>query len=266
METQFNQIISNGKHNVFVDISWVMYRSYYVFSPDKFKKKSDEDTKNLQEKVAKGLSQIFSLDYEETLKKVTSSSSVETIVQKVEKNKVSELKTWMESNNISSGIIIDQDTKRYYPYYNLASNLIGFCGNDNQGLTGLEYYWEQTLAGTAGKITTTQDSHQDLMPNQDAQFFAAENGSNLTLTVDINIQSTVEKYLKQACITNKCGNGGNVIIMDPKTGDILAMATYPDYDLNTPFEPNKTLSDTWNNLSSQAQSDALQTMCRNTAI
>ena len=237
-----------------------------TINPDKFKKKSDEDTKNLQEKVAKGLSQIFSLDYEETLKKVTSSSSVETIVQKVEKNKVSELKTWMESNNISSGINIDQDTKRYYPYYNLASNLIGFCGNDNQGLTGLEYYWEQTLAGTAGKITTTQDSHQDLMPNQDAQFFAAENGSNLTLTVDINIQSTAEKYLKQACITNKCGNGGNVIIMNPKTGDILAMATYPDYDLNTPFEPNKTLSDTWNNLSSQAQSDALQTMWRNTAI
>lgn len=237
-----------------------------TINPDKFRKKTDDDTKKNQEKVATGLSQIFELDYDETLKKVTSKNTVETIIQKVEKNKVTELKKWMEDNNVSSGINIDEDTKRYYPYYNLASNLLGFCGSDNQGLTGLEYYWEQALSGTSGKITTTQDSHQDLMPNQDAQYFAAQNGSNLTLTIDINIQSIAEKYLEQACITNKCGNGGNVIIMDPNNADILAMATYPDYDLNKPFEPNEKLAETWDNLSSQAQSDALQSMWRNTAI
>lgn len=237
-----------------------------TINPEKFKKKSSEDTQKLQEKVATGLSQIFELDYEETLKKVTSTNTVETIIQKVEKNKVSELTKWMEENNVSSGINIDKDTKRYYPYYNLASNLLGFCGNDNQGLTGLEYYWEQVLSGTSGKITTTQDSHQDLMPNQDAQYFAAQNGSNLTLTIDINIQSIAEKYLEQACITNKCGNGGNVIVMDPNTADILAMATYPNYDLNTPFQPNEKIAETWNDLSTQAQSDALQSMWRNTAI
>ena len=183
-----------------------------TINPDKFRKKTDDDTKKNQEKVATGLSQIFELDYDETLKKVTSKNTVETIIQKVEKNKVTELKKWMEDNNVSSGINIDEDTKRYYPYYNLASNLLGFCGSDNQGLTGLEYYWEQALSGTSGKITTTQDSHQDLMPNQDAQYFAAQNGSNLTLTIDINIQSIAEKYLEQACITNKCGNGGNVLL------------------------------------------------------
>ena len=237
-----------------------------TINPDKFKRDTSDETKLYQEKIAKGLSDIFDLDYEETLQKVTSTNAVETIVQKVEKDKVTELNKWMEENKITAGINIDEDTKRYYPYYNLASNLIGFCGSDNQGLTGLEYYWDRTLAGTAGKITTTQDSRQDLMPNQDAQYFAAENGSNLTLTVDINIQSIAEKYLEQACITNKCGNGGNVIIMDPKTGDILAMATYPDYDLNTPFQPNDTLSEGWDDLSSKAQSEALQTMWRNTAI
>ena len=237
-----------------------------TINPDKFKKDTKEDTASYQEKVARGLSTIFELDYDETLAKVQSKNSVETIIQKVEKDKITELKKWMEENNISSGINIDEDTKRYYPYYNLASNLIGFCGSDNQGLTGLEYYWDRVLAGTAGKITTTQDSRQDLMPNQDAQYFAAENGSNLTLTIDINIQSIAEKYLEQACITNKCGNGGNVIIMDPKTGDILAMATYPDYDLNSPFQPNKTLADGWNDLSAKAQSEALQTMWKNTAI
>ena len=237
-----------------------------TINPDKFKKDTADETKLYQEKIAHGLSTIFELDYEETLKKVTSTNTVETIAQKVEKDKVSELNKWMSDNNISAGINIDEDTKRYYPYYNLASNLIGFCGSDNQGLTGLEYYWDQTLAGTAGKITTTQDSRQDLMPNQDAQYYAAENGSNLTLTIDINIQSIAEKYLEQACIANKCGNGGNVIIMDPKTGDILAMATYPDYDLNTPFQPNETMSNGWNDLSSKAQSEALQSMWRNTAI
>ena len=237
-----------------------------TINPEKFRKKTNDDTQKLQEKVATGLSEIFELNYDDTLKKVTSTNTVETIIQKVEKNKVSELKKWMEENNISSGINIDEDTKRYYPYYNLASNLLGFCGNDNQGLTGLEYYWDQVLSGTSGKITTTQDSHQDLMPNQDAQYFAAQNGSNLTLTIDINVQSTAEKYLEQACITNKCGNGGNVIVMDPNTGDILAMATYPNYNLNTPFQPNSKISSTWNNLSAQAQSDALQSMWRNTAI
>jgi len=237
-----------------------------TINPDKFKRKTDEDTKATQEKVAQGLADIFSLDYEETLAKVTSTNSVETIIQKVEKDKITELKKWMEESNISSGINIDEDTKRYYPYYNLASNLLGFCGSDNQGLTGLEYYWDKVLSGTAGKITTTQNSHQDLMPNQDAQYFAAENGSNLTLTIDINIQSIAEKYLEQACITNKCGNGGNVIIMNPKNGDILAMATYPDYDPNTPFTPNEVLAKDWDDMSTQAQSDALQLMWKNTAI
>ena len=237
-----------------------------TINPSKFIKKEDSDTKDCQEKVASGLSKIFELDYNETLAKVCSSNSVETIVQKVQKEKVSELQKWMEENKISSGINIDEDTKRYYPYYNLASNLIGFCGSDNQGLAGLEYYWDSTLAGTPGKITTAQNATQDLISNQDAQYYAPENGSNLTLTIDINIQSIAEKYLEQACITNKCGNGGNVIIMNPNNGDILAMATYPDYDLNTPFSPNETLSATWDSLSASAQSEALQSMWKNTAI
>ena len=237
-----------------------------TINPSKFKKKSDEDTKALQEKIATGLSTIFELDYQETLNKVSSTNSVETIIKRVEKDKVIQLQNWMKENSISSGINIDEDSKRYYPYSNLASNLIGFCGSDEQGLAGLEDYWDSTLAGTSGKITTTQDASQDLISNKDAQYYAAKNGSNLTLTVDINIQSIAEKYLEQACISNKCLDGGNVIIMDPNTGDILAMATYPDYNLNTPFKPNETLSKNWDTLSTSAQNDALQKMWKNTAI
>ena len=111
----------------------------------------EEKTKELKEKVAKKLSEIFNLNYEEVLEKVNSDKSVETIVKKVEEEKVNELKEWMKESKISSGINIDSDTKRSYPYNNLASNLIGFCGNDNQGLDGLEYYWDSVLCGTPRK-------------------------------------------------------------------------------------------------------------------
>lgn len=237
-----------------------------TINPSKFIGKTDDETNKTREKVAKGLSNIFGLDYNETLAKVSSSNSIETIVKQIETDKVTQLQDWMKSNKISSGINIDEDSKRSYPYNNLASNLIGFCGNDNQGLTGLEYYWDTTLAGTPGKITTTQDASQDIISNSDAQYYAPENGSNITLTIDRNIQTIAEKYLKQACDTNQCENGGNIIIMNPSNGDVLAMATYPDYNLNTPFEPNSSLSSTWSSLSDSAKSTALQKMWRNAAV
>ena len=112
---------------------------------------NEEKTKELKEKVAKELSDVFGLDYNETLEKVNSENSIETIAKKVEEDKITTLKTWMKENDISSGINIDSDTKRYYPYDNLASNLIGFCGSDNQGLEGLEYYWDSVLTGTPRK-------------------------------------------------------------------------------------------------------------------
>lgn len=226
----------------------------------------DEQTKELQEKVAKGLSEIFELDYKEVYEKVTSKKAVQTIIKKVEEDKINELKQWMENNDISVGINIDTDSKRYYYYDNLASNLIGFCGDDNQGLSGIEYYWNSTLTGTPGKITTAQDAAQDIISDDNENYIPAENGSNITLTIDINIQTIAEKYLKQAVYDNDCERGGNIIVMDPNTGDILAMASYPDYDLNSPFTPNSTLEKEWDSLSSSARSTALQEMWRNTAV
>lgn len=214
-----------------------------------------------------GLSDIFSLDYNETLNKINSDSNVETIVQKIEKNKVDELKNWMKDNKISVGINIDEDSKRSYPYNNLASNLIGFCGNDNQGLGGIESKWNSTLTGTPGKIVTSKDAISEEIPDQNQQYIEAENGSNLVLTLDINVQTIIEEYLKQACEEYSCSRGGNVIVMNPNTGDILGMATYPNYNLNEPFEPNTTsLKETWDSLSSTEKTTALQKMWRNKAI
>lgn len=229
-------------------------------------KNDTEKTNALKEKVAKALSDIFDLNYDEVLVKVTSTNSVETIVKKVDSDKVAELEQWMKDNKCYSGINIDSDTKRSYPYSNLASNLIGFCGSDNNGLAGLEYYWDDTLTGTPGRVTTSIDATQESIPDNDEKYIAPENGSNITLSIDANIQIIVEKYLKQAVEENNCKNGGSMVLMDPSTGDILAMATYPDYNLNTPFEPNETLQKTWDTLSSEEKNSSLYKMYSNKVV
>lgn len=229
-------------------------------------KNNQEETNALKEKVATALANIFELDYNEVLVKITSTNSIETIAKKVDLNKVEELKQWMKDNKCYSGINIDKDTKRSYPYNNLVSNLIGFCGSDNNGLSGIEYNLDSTLTGTPGKLVTATDVTQEAIPDSDKQYIAPENGSNITLSIDANIQAIVEKYLKQAVDENNCKNGGSMILMDPSTGDILAMATYPDYNLNTPFEPNESLSQGWDELSSEEKSNKLYKMYSNKVV
>lgn len=236
-------------------------------NPSLISVKNDTDGTNaLKEKVARALADTFDLNYDEVLVKVTSTNSVETIAKKVDSDKVAELEQWMKENKCYSGINIDADTKRSYPYNNLASNLIGFCGSDNNGLAGLEYYWDDTLTGTPGRVTTSIDATQESIPDNDEKYIDPENGSNITLSIDANIQSIVEKYLKQAVEENDCKNGGSMILMDPSTGDILAMATYPDYNLNTPFEPNETLQKTWDSLSSEEKNNSLYKMYSNKVV
>ena len=228
----------------------------------------EEKTKELKEKVAKAFSEIFELDYDETLEKISGDTTNVTIASKVENGKIEKLETWMDENDIYSGINIDEDTKRYYPYDNLASNLIGFCGTDNQGLWGLESKWNDILTGTPGKITSAQDAVQDLIPYEDETYIAPQNGNDITLTIDANIQAIAEKYLKQACEDekNECEDGGNVIIMNPNTGDILAMATYPDYNLNSPFTLDYVPDDEWDDMSAEEQNTLLQETWNNRAI
>lgn len=115
-------------------------------------------SKDDKEKVARALSDIFGVDYETTLKKVSKRSSIETIAKKVEKEQADELMKWMEENNILTGINVDEDTKRYYPYNNLASQIIGFCGSDNQGLNGIEALYETQLKGETGKVIKITDA------------------------------------------------------------------------------------------------------------
>ena len=223
--------------------------------------------KENKEKVARALANIFNLEYEAVLKKVNKNSSIETIAKRVEKDKADELRIWMSDNSIEIGINIDEDTKRYYPYNSLASQVIGFCGYDNQGLDGIEAIYEEELQGEKGKITKVTDANGGEIEGEGEDYISAIDGNSLVLSIDATIQGIAEKYLKEACIDNKCTDGGNIIVMNPKTGDILAMAGYPDYNLNTPYETIiDELKPNWNNLSETEQIKEMQKVWRNKAV
>ena len=218
-----------------------------------------------KEKVARALSEIFELDYDKVLKKVSKRSSIETIVKKIDKEHADKLRVWMEENNISTGINIDEDSKRYYPYGSVAAQIIGFCGSDNQGLDGIEAKYDTDLKGKNGKINRQTNAAGASLG--DENYVAAIDGNNLFLTIDFTIQSIVEKYLKEACIDNVCTDGGSIIAMNPRNGDVLAMANYPSYDLNTPYEPyTDEQKATWNTLEAAEKTATLQRMWRNKAI
>lgn len=212
-----------------------------------------------KEKVAKKLSELFKLDYEKTLKKVNKRASIENIAKKIEKDKANELRKWMLENNITEGINIDEDTKRYYPYNNLSSQIIGFCGSDNQGLNGIESKYEEYLKGKKGSISRITDASGKVIKNTSEEYNEPTDGDDIILTINATIQGIAEKYLKEACIDNKCTDGGNVIIMNPQNGEILAIAGYPDYNLNDPFAVDETLS-------KEEQNKRMQMLWRNKAI
>ena len=258
-----NQIISPKRGNIYDSTGKSLAISARVdtvtINPSKIEKEDKED-------LAKAFSEIFELNYDEVFEKVNSDSQFQTIAKKVEQDKIDKLKEWLDKKDIKQGINIDEDSKRYYPYDTVLSAVLGFCGTDNQGITGLESKWDDVLTGTPGKIISSQGSNQQEIPNSEEKYIAAENGSDLTLTIDLNIQTIVEKYLKQAVEENNCEKGGNVIVMNPKNGDILAMASYPDYNLNSPFTPNEKLAKTYDSLTTEQKSEEIQKMWKNKSV
>ena len=220
-----------------------------------------------KEKVATALANIFELDYTTVLKRVSKNSSIENIARRVEKEKTDELRIWMADNNIEVGINIDEDTKRYYPYNTLASQVIGFCGYDNQGLDGIEAIYEEELKGKKGRITKVTDANGGEIKGEGEKYISAIDGNDLVLSIDATIQGIAEKYLKEACIDNKCTDGGNIIIMNPKNGDILAMAGYPNYNLNDPYTTTiEELRPNWDSMKETDQVREMQKVWRNKAV
>ncbi len=262
-----NQIISPNRGTIYDAKGEILAQSIPVdtisLNPGKVTYSNNKQVPN--DVIAEGLSSIFNISYEEVIEGLTSNRSVIVIEKKVEKDKVNKLKQWMKDNGITAGINIDEDSKRYYPYETLASNLLGFCGTDNSGQTGLEQRWNEVLTGTAGKIVTTTDLDGKAISDEDEQYVASENGSNIYLTIDTRIQSIAEKYLQNAMIDNSTATSGNVIIMNPQTGEILAMASYPYYNLNQPSDYTRTgyTEEEWKTLEPSQRTEELLKLWKN---
>ncbi len=219
-----------------------------------------------KEKTAEGLSEILGMDYDSILGKVNKTSVEEVIAKKLDKEITDKVREWVKEEKIS-GINIYEDTKRYYPKGNFLSQVIGFCGTDNQGLEGLEAKYESLLKGVPGRRITSKDATGKDMPIDDVTYIPSEDGTNIYLTIDERIQYIVEKYLSQAMEDNKPVDYGTCIVMNPQNGDILAMATAPDYDPNDPFtitNANDILK--WDKYTSAQKTTALQNMWKNKCV
>lgn len=262
------QEIAPQRGNIFDANGKVLAISAYVDSvsvnPTRLKHSDSSDVD--KQFFALKSSEIFELDYQTVLEKLNNNTSSFVLANKVETDKINTFKAWIEETDITSGISIDNTIKRYYPYSTLAANLIGFTGTDHTGLIGLENSLNSTLYGVPGKVITSIDSINGEIPNQQQTYIKAQNGNDVYLTIDINIQSIADKYLEQAVIENKA-DSGSVIIMKPSTGDILAMSTYPNYDLNAPFTiTDAEILENWDTLTSEEKNDAYYEMWNNPAI
>ena len=215
--------------------------------------------------VAQSLASILELDYNELLTKIQTSDSKFLVASDVEQNKVDQINNWKKELKFATGISFEETTSRTYPHKTLASTVLGFVGSDGQGLSGIESSWDSFLSGTSGKSVSLKDASQSEIANSNQTYIAAENGYDISLTIDANIQSIVEKYLAQAVDEYKC-ESGITIAMDPSTGKILSMADYPNYDCNYQNTPNSYLLKTWDSLSSEDKSKALYRMWTPKAI
>ncbi len=192
------------------------------------------DRSEERRKTARALSEILELDYDSVLAKTEKSGQYQVIKKKVDDVKTSEIRAAKEEQSLK-GIHFTEDTKRYYPFGNFASHVIGFCGDENTGLAGIEAMYEKTLKGMPGRVVAAKNALGMAMPFNYEQFYDAENGSNIVLTIDETVQQILEKHLETAVIDGRIMQRGAGIVMNVKTGEILALATMGDFDPNSPF-------------------------------
>lgn len=211
-----------------------VYRIY--ISPVDISKKSKRKNVSYSDIVAKGLSELLDVSYDAVYEKAQKSAYLDqTVKRNVDEELAKKVLSFAQSNGLSSMIHVEAGSKRYYPLSSLASHTIGFTGSDNQGLFGLEAYYNDILSGEDGKYMTAVDSRGIRLPLSYSDFLSPKNGYSITTTLDVYIQSALEHELEEALIASDVKNRTTGIVMNVKTGGILAMATAPSFDLNNPY-------------------------------
>ena len=208
------------------------------------------------ERVIRSLSEFLDMDEEAVRKRVEKVSSIERIQTNVEKetgDKIRDLEL--------AGVKVDEDFKRYYPYHELASTVLGFTGGDNQGIVGLEVKYEDWLAGTDGKILTVTDARGVELDKIAEDRLEPVPGKTLQLSMDYNIQMYAQQMAEKV-MEEKQADGVSIILMNPSNGELYAMVNVPEFDLDDPFTlPQGTVG-----LTEEEKQDALNQMWRNRSI
>ncbi len=189
--------------------------------------------KTYQEKVAKLLAEKLELDYEETLEKVQRDASYVRIARRVEVDVADELMKELEDAGLG-GVYSTADSKRYYRYGTFASQVLGFTNDDGDGLYGIELEYNDVLKGVAGRVVKATNALGSDMPYDYEKYVPEQNGSGVVTTLDEGVQHYLEKHLEEALQDYQAKYGVCGIVMDIKSGEILAMSTKPDFDLNNP--------------------------------
>ena len=210
------------------------------------------------EEVIKKLSSILELDEETVRKRVEKVSSIERIKTNVEKETGDEIR-----NLELEGVKVDEDFKRYYPYNELASTVLGFTGGDNQGIIGLEVKYEEYLKGQDGKILTTTDARGVELEGVAEDRMEPVAGDTLQISMDYNVQMYAQQMAEKV-MEEKQADGVSIILMNPKNGEILTMVNVPEFNLNDPFTLNTGADG--NSLTEEEKQDALNQMWRNRCI
>lgn len=228
------------------------------------------------DEVSSRIADILGLEKENVKDKISKTIQNETLKKKVDKTTADTLRQYVTATGLS-GVVFTEDVKRYYPYNNFAAQVIGFCGTDNQGLEGIESIYDEELSGVPGRVVSARESTGLESNNGYENYIAAQDGNSVVLTIDETIQSYVQKNLEAAAADNKVAEGAAAIVMDVNTGEILAMCTEPDYDLNAPFEITDSIEEKYPGIREELEnlegeeynnrlSEVMQTVRRNKAV
>lgn len=213
-----------------------------------------------KEKTAQFLAETLDLEYEDVLEKIKQKVALVRIKTKVDTETAAAIR---KANY--PGVEVDEDVQRVYPYSELAAQVIGFVGKDNQGIIGLEAKYDELLEGEKGKILTLTDSRGNEVDSEQERIPPVD-GKNLVTTMDVVMQQYAEQTIAKA-VETKGAKRGVIIILNPQNGEIYAMANYPTFDLNDPFTiQDEELAANWDSFSEEEKNDYLNQMWRNTAI
>ena len=214
--------------------AWTVY-----ITPNGIKKLESEEAEEVKKTVAEGLSEILDLDYETVYGYTEKNSYYGIVKKKIEKSAADEVRQFILDNEeleLTKYIGIDETTKRYYPNDSLASVVLGFVGSDDQGLSGIESYYDNDLTGIAGRVVAAKNAAGTNMPFSYEKVEEGTKGKSLVLSLDSYVQYTAEKYLDAAIEENQIAERGAAVVMNVNTGAIIAMAVKGDFDPNEPFE------------------------------